>query len=638
MRSLTDKAHGLGRMEINMLENILIRNDMAKEHTIMPVAADMRVTGQMAKNMVKGHSIGPMVILKNQIGKTAQKKDLQDTIFLKMIICKGIMLTEKRKANGNATQMDDTRKPEHIKTESEQKPKTTNYNFYRKMRQKILLTFITLMLATPIFGQSNYTKRVAILETIDKEGQIPYAVKLMIRSNLAQAITATSEYEGYTRVDVASIMDEQEFQRTGLVDDSQIKKLGEMAGADYILISEAVMLNEQSIFIVAKILNVESAQIEKTINVESATTATELQKMCRTMAEDLFEDKTKLFSYVENNRKVAILEIVNRADDLDYGVKFMIRNNISWAITSTPGYEGYDRVDLSSIMQEHDFQRTGLVSDSQIKKLGEMTGAEYILIVEVARIDNQTLFLTANILDVETAKIEKSANAQSGILHSEIKDVSVLLAKELLGWQDMGDGVIATNEMSAEEFYDNGLIADRAKNYELSFKLFDRAAKMGKIDAYYYLGICYESGRGTEQNYTKARACYEKIYQHRKIGTFIPRIINCVIGEYNYLNENSDYDFETIIFKAINYLKNYEKYANVKYHIGHFYYIFLIPNGYRKYEKNKKFLTEMFQYFKESAEQGNKKAAEYLALCYEEGYGVKKNMQQYKYWHQKSKE
>ncbi len=260
------------------------------------------------------------------------------------------------------------------------------------MRQKILLTLITLIITIPIFGQSNYTKRVAILETIDKEGRVPYAVKLMIRSNLAQAITATSNYEGYDRVDVASIMDEQEFQRTGLVDDSQIKKLDEMNGAQFILISEVVMLDEQNLYIAAKILDVESAQIVKTVNAGSAIMAVEVQKMCKTMSEELFGDKFEIVRLGLENRKVAILEIVDRADALEYGIKFMLRSNIAWAITAAPGYEGYDRVDVSSIIKEHEFQRTGLVSNQQIKRLGEMAGAQYILIAEAAQVDSNTLF------------------------------------------------------------------------------------------------------------------------------------------------------------------------------------------------------------------------------------------------------
>jgi len=85
-----------------------------------------------------------------------------------------------------------------------------------------------LLVAVPSFGQSAQAKKIAILETVDKEGSISYGIKLMLRSSLSYAITNTPGYEGYDRVDLESIVGEQTFQRTGMVSDEQIKKLGEM--------------------------------------------------------------------------------------------------------------------------------------------------------------------------------------------------------------------------------------------------------------------------------------------------------------------------------------------------------------------------------------------------------------------------
>ena len=104
-------------------------------------------------------------------------------------------------------------------------------------------------------------------------------------------------------------------------------------------------------------------------------------------------------------KKVAILETVDREGTIGYGIELMVRSSLAYAITNTPGYEGYDRVNIASILGEHDFQRTGMVNDEQIKKLGEMTGAAYILVAEVAKIDEENIFITATILNVENAKL-----------------------------------------------------------------------------------------------------------------------------------------------------------------------------------------------------------------------------------------
>lgn len=162
------------------------------------------------------------------------------------------------------------------------------------MKKQIFLLLL-IAFCLPVCGQnSKETRKVAILETVDKEGNIAYGVKLLVRSNLALAITNTPGYEGYDRVDVASIMGEQDFQRTGMVNDEQIRKLGEMTGASDILVAEVAMINSSRVLITAKILDVESAQLRQTAYVQTNTSPAELEKGCRQVADQLLGiEKTK---------------------------------------------------------------------------------------------------------------------------------------------------------------------------------------------------------------------------------------------------------------------------------------------------------------------------------------------------------
>ena len=116
---------------------------------------------------------------------------------------------------------------------------------------KRLLSFVLCLVPLFLLAQ---VQKVAILETVDKEGNISYAHKLMLRSNLAKAVTNAPGYEAYDRTDMDAIMGEQNFQRTGMVSNEQIKRLGEMTGAAYIMVAEAVIADEQNMFITAKIL------------------------------------------------------------------------------------------------------------------------------------------------------------------------------------------------------------------------------------------------------------------------------------------------------------------------------------------------------------------------------------------------
>ena len=133
-------------------------------------------------------------------------------------------------------------------------------------------------------------------------------------------------------------------------------------------------------------------------------------------------------------KKVAILETVDKEGNVPYGVKLQVRMNLTYAINRTPGYEGLDRVDIASIMGEQNFQRTGVVSDAQIKKLGEMTGAQYVLIAEVALYDAQNIIITAKVQDVETGGIANSAHPAFANKDPEkMQAACVTLAQELLG-------------------------------------------------------------------------------------------------------------------------------------------------------------------------------------------------------------
>ncbi len=139
-----------------------------------------------------------------------------------------------------------------------------------------------------------------------------------------------------------------------------------------------------------------------------------------------------LSAQIVKTKKVAILEVVDREGQLGYGMKLQLRASLTSAITQTPGYEGYDRVDMAAIFGEHDFQRTGAVSDEQIKKLGEMSGCDYVLITEAAKIDSDNLILVAKVVNVTTGKVEANADTMITANTNNIRNGGMELAKRLL--------------------------------------------------------------------------------------------------------------------------------------------------------------------------------------------------------------
>lgn len=171
------------------------------------------------------------------------------------------------------------------------------------MKTKTIL-FLFLLVSGMMSAQ---VKRVAILETVDKENKVSYANKLILRANLSKAITNTAGYEAYDRTDIDAIMGEQNFQRTGMVSNEQIKRLGEMTGANYILVAEAVVIDAKTMFITAKLLDVETARTILTDNLIMGTTTDEIQEGCVTLAKRLFHEENSK----ERNNKNIITQVTH---------------------------------------------------------------------------------------------------------------------------------------------------------------------------------------------------------------------------------------------------------------------------------------------------------------------------------------
>ena len=137
-------------------------------------------------------------------------------------------------------------------------------------------------------------------------------------------------------------------------------------------------------------------------------------------------------SAVAQTKKVAILETVDRDNKLTYGVRLMVRSNLAEAVATTKGYEAYDRTNLDKILDEQTFQRTGYVSDEQIREIGKMTGVQYILVAEASKVDEAHVFVTAKILDVVTARTENISSQLLGISAEQIQKGCQALASKLL--------------------------------------------------------------------------------------------------------------------------------------------------------------------------------------------------------------
>ena len=139
--------------------------------------------------------------------------------------------------------------------------------------------------------------------------------------------------------------------------------------------------------------------------------------------------------------KVALLETLNgdKTVKVEGIEKNMVRGELRKAISNQQGFQAFTRTDVDQLMKEHDFQNSGMVSDSQRKRLGEMSGADYICVSTLTK-SNTQFYLEAYLIDVETGEIFNPAT-QYGMLkdgtYANLFQLCQNLAQELIGNVDV---------------------------------------------------------------------------------------------------------------------------------------------------------------------------------------------------------
>lgn len=167
------------------------------------------------------------------------------------------------------------------------------------MIRRLLIIVLMILMPLSLFAQI----RVAILSTTDKSGEVKYALKLLVNSAITTAISTTDGYEAYDRIDLSSVLDEQAFQRTGMVSDSEIHKIGEMTGASYVLIAEVAPMDESYLVATAKIVNVESAKIENSAGQIISVNPGQMEADCKGLTDKLLKTNSKV-NPIEKNGQV----------------------------------------------------------------------------------------------------------------------------------------------------------------------------------------------------------------------------------------------------------------------------------------------------------------------------------------------
>jgi hypothetical protein len=117
------------------------------------------------------------------------------------------------------------------------------------------------------------------------------------------------------------------------------------------------------------------------------------------------------------------------------GAYKVLGGELAKAISGGDKYTAIDRTEAiqNTLSKEHVFQRSGAVSDEQIKELGRQLGAQYICIVELSAMQGGSFYIDMRLVDVVTARIINTATASSSLKgSSEMVRTAQQIARELV--------------------------------------------------------------------------------------------------------------------------------------------------------------------------------------------------------------
>ena len=150
------------------------------------------------------------------------------------------------------------------------------------------------------------------------------------------------------------------------------------------------------------------------------------------------------FAVAEEDKKRIAVYMAGEEPSGAIGVHRVLGGELARVISRSDRYTAVDRTDAiqSQLAKEHEFQRSGAVSDEQIKALGQQFGVQYLCIVQISALQGDVFYLDVRLVNVVTAEIVGTVTASSNLQGSaEMIRIARHTARELLDAESLKDEI-----------------------------------------------------------------------------------------------------------------------------------------------------------------------------------------------------
>ena len=122
----------------------------------------------------------------------------------------------------------------------------------------------------------------------------------------------------------------------------------------------------------------------------------------------------------QETRKVAVFD---PAGTDDRALLEIVREEISSAVVNTSGYMVLERQLISKVLEENRFQESGLVNDEQVSDIGQLMGADYVVVSTVSVL-GFNYHISCKMIEVATARINRQ---YTGVTTTGLNDLTAVI-------------------------------------------------------------------------------------------------------------------------------------------------------------------------------------------------------------------
>jgi len=155
----------------------------------------------------------------------------------------------------------------------------------KKAAQEVGKTALIAIMAVFIAGAVNaQDKKVAVFDPV---GSVENSLKEIVREEVSSIIVNAGGYTVLERQLINKVLEENQFQMGGLVDDAQIVEMGKLMGANLAFVSNITPMGT-NYYISCKMIDIQSGRVEMQKTAQTQRGMNDLIGIVQTMAREMF--------------------------------------------------------------------------------------------------------------------------------------------------------------------------------------------------------------------------------------------------------------------------------------------------------------------------------------------------------------